>query len=129
MSNNEEIIGILLDNIDKFYVHSKSRSVEKKIIGNLFNDLYRSYKKIQNMIKSNKIHVNTIVPNTPSDIPSTDLLDSHYCIENLKDIVNQQTAKVIVYSCSIENVKIKIYLNDLTTSHDIHKYTIRDCVL
>lgn len=124
MSNNEEIIGILLDNIDKFYVHSKSRSVEKKIIGNLFNDLYRSYKKIQNMIKSNKIHVNTIVPNTPSDIPSTDLLDSHYCIENLKDIVNQQTAKVIVYRCSIENVKIKIYLNDLTTSHDIHKYTI-----
>jgi hypothetical protein len=124
MSNNEEIIGILLDNIDKFYVHSKSRSVEKKIIGNLFNDLYRSYKKIQNMIKSNKIHVNTIVPNTPSDIPSTDLLDSHFCIENLKDIVNQQTVKVIVFSCSIKNVKIKIYLNDLTTCQDIHKYTI-----
>jgi hypothetical protein len=124
MSNNEEIIGILLDNIDKFYVHSKSRSVEKKIIGNLFNELYRSYKKIQNMIKSNKIHVNTIVPNTPNDIPSTDLLDSHFCIENLKDIVNQQTVKVIVYSCSIKNVKIKIYLNDLTTCQDIHKYTI-----
>ena len=124
MSNNEEIIGKLLDNMDILYVRNKTRSVEKKIIGNLFNDLYKSYKKVKLMMTTNKIHIKTIVPKTPSDIPNTDLLDSHFCIKDLKQIVHNHTEKVIVYTCILRNVKIAIHVNDLTPNKDIYKYTM-----
>jgi hypothetical protein len=122
MSSNEDIINILLDNIDKLHIPNKNRSVEKKVIGNLFNDMYRSYKKVKTL--SNKIQIKTIIPKQSSDIPNTDLLDSHYCIDDLKEIVNTNTKKIVVYTCILRNIKITINLNDLTPNKDIHKYTI-----
>lgn len=124
MSNNEKIINILLDNMDTLYIRNKSQTVEKKIIGNLFDDLYRSYKKVKSLIHKNKVHIKTIVPKLPSEIPNTDLLDSQFCVKDLKKIVHSQTEKVVVYTCVLRNVKITINVNDLTVNQDIHKYTI-----
>ena len=125
MSNNEQIINVLLDNMDKLYIHNKSHSIEKKVISNLFNDLYRSYKKVKRLVNQNKIHIKTIVPKHASDIPNTDLLDSHFCIKNLKQIVHTKTEKVVVYTCVLRNVKITINVNDLSPVDNIHKYTIQ----
>ena len=124
MSTNEEIIGVLLDNMDTLYIRNKTRATEKKVIGNLFNDLYKSYRKVKTLIRKNKVRIKTIVPNTPSDIPNTDLLDSHYSCKDLRKIVYSKTEKVVVYTCVLRNIKITINVNDLTMKQDIHKYTI-----
>jgi len=124
MSTNEEIIGVLLDNMDTLYIRNKTRATEKKVIGNLFNDLYKSYRKVKTLIRKNKVRIKTIVPNTPSDIPNTDLLDSHYSCKDLRKIVYSKTEKVVVYTCVLRDIKITINVNDLTMKQDIHKYTI-----
>lgn len=124
MSTNEEIINTLLDNISFLHVPTNNRTTEKKIIGNLYNDLYKSYKKVKRSINRGNLRTKTIVPNSLNDIPHTDLLDSHYCVKNFKQDLYNKTEKIVVYSCLLRNIKINIYVNDLTSNQDIYKYTI-----
>ena len=71
MSTNEKIINTLLNNIDFLHIPNTANkdSVEKKVIGNLYKGLHRSYKKIKKMSKNRKISVNTIQCNNKKDIP------------------------------------------------------------
>ena len=59
MSANENITNLLLNNIKTLNIPTKNDAVEKKIIGNLYNDLYISYKKVKKMTKEKKIKINT----------------------------------------------------------------------
>jgi hypothetical protein len=126
MSTNEKIINTLLNNIDFLHIPNTANkdSVEKKVIGNLYKGLHRSYKKIKKMSKNRKISVNTIRCNNKKDIPRSSLFDSHFCVDNFNDIVNKHTKRVIVYNCVLRNIKVTINLNNLTPGNTIHKYTI-----
>ena len=53
MSSNDEIINILLNNIDFLNIPTKEESTEKKVIGNLYNDLLISYRNVKKMVKQN----------------------------------------------------------------------------
>lgn len=122
MSSNDFIINTLLDNIEFLNIPIKNKSAEKKVIGNLYNDLYISYKKVNRLMNSDKISISTIPVNTHNDLPYTDLLDSFYCIKEIKKDIYEKTTRVIVYNLTLKNMKITIYLNDVTNEQNITKH-------
>ena len=121
-SQNEFIINTLLNNIDLLNIPSKNTSVEKKVIGNLYNDLYISYKKVRRLMNNKKINISTIPVKTESDIPYTELLDSFFCVKQFKKNIYKKTTKIIVYTLTLKNIDITIYLNDVTNEQNITKY-------
>jgi len=124
MSANENITNLLLNNIKTLNIPTKNDAIEKKIIGNLYNDLYISYKKVKKMTKEKKIKINTIMPTNKNDIPKSYLFDSHFCIKGFKEIVYQETTRVLVYNCVLRNIAVTININDLSGRDDINKYTV-----
>ena len=128
MSTNDEIINILLNNLNFLNIPTKKETVEKKVIGNLYNDLYKSYKNVKQIIKNNKVNVNTIIVNNKTDIPKTDLLDSNFCVSGFKSEVYKKTQNIIVYTVTLKNIKVTIYLNDISGSNNINKYTMQHVI-
>jgi hypothetical protein len=125
MSSNDEIINMLLNNLDFLNIPSTNEATEKKVIGNLYNDLLISYKHIQKIIKKNKVNINTININNKNDIPKTDLLDSNFCTKDFKKDLYEKTQKVIVYNIVLKKINISIYLNDMSNKKDINKYIMQ----
>ena len=128
MSYNDEIINLLLNNIDSLNVYNKESSVEKKVIGNLYNDLYFSYKKVNKLIKTKKMTITAIPVKTNSDIPYTDLLDSHFCVKGFKKDIYEKTREVLVYKISLNDIAITIYLNDISKERNINIYIMKHVV-
>lgn len=125
MSTNDEIINILLNHLNFLNVPSKNDSTEKKVIGNLYNDLYKSYKTVKEMIQKNKININSVIVNNKNDIPKTDLLDSNFCVSGFKDELYKKTKNIIVYTCVLKGIKVSIFLNDISDTKDINNYTMQ----
>ena len=73
-------------------------------------------------MNSDKISISTIPVNTHNDLPYTDLLDSFYCIKEIKKDIYEKTTRVIVYNLTLKNMKITIYLNDVTNEQNITKH-------
>ena len=128
MSTNDEIINILLNNINFLNIPTKVESTEKKVIGNLYNDLLISYRNVKKLVKKNKININTILINHNKDIPKTDLLDSDFCVKDFKKELYKKTQKVIVYNVVLKDINVRIYLNDMSEKKDITNFSIHHVI-
>ena len=76
------------------------------VIGNLYNDLYKTYKTVKEMIQKNKININSVIVNNKNDIPKTDLLDSNFCVSGFKDELYKKTKNIIVYKNVLNYVNL-----------------------